>query len=149
MRKFVLDTCVILALLKEQGIYEQIENDLELDKDDIAVILPISVKAELFSIAYRNGWGEKKLNILHKLLSDFFLYPPDNKILDAYVLIDVFSLNKLKNQPLGKSIKMGKNDIWIAATAVTLKSTLITLDGDFKHLIGKSLNGLEFDIKTY
>jgi predicted nucleic acid-binding protein len=30
--------------------------------------------------------------------------------------------------------KMGKNDLWIAATAHLLNATLITTDNDFDHL---------------
>jgi predicted nucleic acid-binding protein len=29
---------------------------------------------------------------------------------------------------------MGKNDLWIAATASVLEATLLTLDHDFNHL---------------
>jgi tRNA(fMet)-specific endonuclease VapC len=29
---------------------------------------------------------------------------------------------------------MGKNDLWIAATAALLGATLVTLDNDFGHL---------------
>ena len=31
---------------------------------------------------------------------------------------------------------MGKNDLWIAATALVTDSTLLTADGDFNHLTG-------------
>jgi len=32
---------------------------------------------------------------------------------------------------------MGKNDLWIAATAYTLNATLVTTDTDFDHLDGE------------
>jgi predicted nucleic acid-binding protein len=34
------------------------------------------------------------------------------------------------------SRNMGKNDIWIAATASVLNATLVTTDADFDHLNG-------------
>ncbi len=39
---------------------------------------------------------------------------------------------------------MGKNDIWIAATAFILDFKLITVDGDFKHL-----NNVLVKVETY
>jgi tRNA(fMet)-specific endonuclease VapC len=35
---------------------------------------------------------------------------------------------------------MGKNDIWIAATARVLGATLLTTDKDFNHLLPNLLN---------
>ncbi|MDN5203316.1 hypothetical protein QQ008_18155 [Fulvivirgaceae bacterium BMA10] len=41
---------------------------------------------------------------------------------------------------MGSSAKnMGKNDLWIAATAFVAKAELITMDGDFDHLNGEFL----------
>lgn len=34
---------------------------------------------------------------------------------------------------------MGKNDIWIAATAIAMQADLITCDKDFLHLDGEML----------
>ena len=39
---------------------------------------------------------------------------------------------------------MGKNDIWIAATASVFKLTLVTTDKDFDHLKDKYLD-LEYN----
>ncbi len=35
---------------------------------------------------------------------------------------------------------MGKNDLWIAATASVLGARLLTTDNDFEHLKGKYLD---------
>lgn len=90
MRKFVLDTGVVLANLTNDVIYETIEKDLELDKDDIVVIMPISVKAEILTIGMKRKWGLKRMDQLNQLLDEVFVYAPDNKIVDAYVKIDVY-----------------------------------------------------------
>lgn len=47
-------------------------------------------------------------------------------VMEAYAAIDFFS----KSQ----SIKMGKNDVWIASTAFTSGARLITTDDDYDHL---------------
>ena len=40
---------------------------------------------------------------------------------------------------------MGKNDIWIAATASVLDATLLTTDKDFDHLNNEFLNVIWLD----
>jgi len=35
---------------------------------------------------------------------------------------------------------MGKNDMWVAATAIATNSTLLTTDGGFMHLDKEFLN---------
>ena len=52
-----------------------------------------------------------------------------------YGEIDAFSQGKLTNKKLKMSSRnMGKNDLWIAATASILNAKLITTDKDFDHL---------------
>ena len=50
----------------------------------------------------------------------------DRSILEAYAAIDNFSKDRTHD--------MGKNDIWIAATAKATGYTLLTNDKDFQHL---------------
>lgn len=46
--------------------------------------------------------------------------------MQVYATMDFFSNSK--------GIKMGKNDLWIAAAAYTSGSRLVTTDDDFDHL---------------
>ena len=60
-------------------------------------------------------------------------------LLDAYAEIDTYSKGKLAERPLPTghtARKMGKNDLWIAATTHLTQATLITNDNDFDHLEG-------------
>ncbi len=43
---------------------------------------------------------------------------------------------------------MGKNDIWIAATASVLDATLLTTDKDFNHLDGEFFQVGKIDIRN-
>ena len=62
-------------------------------------------------------------------------------IIKKYAEIDAFSQGKLINNPLGMSARnMGKNDLWIAATASVANATLLTTDKDFEHLNNRYLN---------
>jgi len=59
------------------------------------------------------------------------------EIVNAYAQIDAYCQGKLMGKPLpsGLSVRnMGKNDIWLAATAHVFDLTFITTDSDFEHL---------------
>ena len=44
---------------------------------------------------------------------------------------------------------MGKNDLWIAASAMELKATLLTTDKDFDHLHTQLINVEVIDIALF
>ncbi len=57
------------------------------------------------------------------------------EIIDRYVEIDCYSKGKhLTRTSNFSAIKMGKNDLWIAATALVYECKLLTMDLDFGHL---------------
>lgn len=61
----------------------------------------------------------------------------DERMVETYAEIDAFSQCKhpfLPTLPGLASRNMGKNDLWIAATAHFLEATLRTTDHDFNHL---------------
>ncbi len=95
---------------------------------------------EVRSIAMQNRWGEKRLTQLDAFLS-LFLVADVNiaPLLQRYAEIDSYSQGK---SPIAPSLSafssrnMGKNDLWIAATASVLEATLLTTDFDFDHLKG-------------
>ena len=63
----------------------------------------------------------------------------DEKIIQRYAEVDAYSLNRDRKRPLpvGQTAHvMGKNDLWIAATASVLNARLLTTDHDFDHLDG-------------
>lgn len=76
-------------------------------------------------------------------MNDF--YPTDifsEETIDCYAEIDAFSQGKLPDKPLGLTARnMGKNDLWIAATAHVLGAKLLSTDVDFDHL-----DGVYFDL---
>ena len=57
------------------------------------------------------------------------------EIIDRYVEIDCYSKGKhLMRAGNFSAIKMGKNDLWIAATTSVYECKLLTMDLDFGHL---------------
>jgi tRNA(fMet)-specific endonuclease VapC len=99
-------------------------------------IISIVSEGEIRAFAMQNNWGGRKWQIARNLIEEF---PPininDPRIIERYAEIDTFSKGKLIGRPLvGSARTMGKNDLWIAATASVLDATLITTDKDFSHL---------------
>jgi tRNA(fMet)-specific endonuclease VapC len=101
---------------------------------------------ELKSIALMNNWGENKIQKLEQLFDELLVADIHNeKVVEKYAEIDAFSQGKLKKNPLSFSSRnMGKNDLWIAATASSLSATLLTSDGDFEHLDSTFLKVAKF-----
>ncbi|MCU0341786.1 MAG: type II toxin-antitoxin system VapC family toxin [Spirosomaceae bacterium] len=106
------------------------------------VIVPIIVVGELKAFALKTDWGFQKWNALNTILTKFPIADLNQEIIDLYAQIDAYSQGKLKLQPLPiglSSRNMGKNDIWIAATALFFELTLHSTDNDFDHLVGFGL----------
>lgn len=138
MRRFLLDTNICLAFVRGHDIYNQIEAELSLNDTSNITLISVVTKAELLSLGKRLGWGNPKLGKLERLLEKLYIIDinnSDSELLKAYYTIDAYSQGNLEDQPLNGSAKnMGKNDLWIAATAFVAKAELITMDGDFDHL---------------
>jgi tRNA(fMet)-specific endonuclease VapC len=132
----VLDTNVLVYLLRNKEPQVTFIRSL-LQKED-ELLISIVTKAELLSIALQNNWAEKKYLQLDKLLNNLIIVPLSAMdIVKRYSEIDAYSQGKLSGHPLPTkytSRNMGKNDLWIAATASITGSQLITADSDFDHL---------------
>jgi tRNA(fMet)-specific endonuclease VapC len=99
--------------------------------------------AEVESISYQNGWSKQKIRRFEEFLDEVQIIQIDDTLLRTYVEIDAFSQKKHQDfdeYTFKTPRNMGKNDLWIAATASLLNLTLITTDGDFDHLHGNFLN---------
>ena len=136
----VFDTNVILYYLTKHTIVEKIEEQLKPFDNKNFSIISVVTEAELLSLAMQRDWGIKKTENLNKFLEQFLKVPiQSNDLIEMYASIDNYSQGKSKTHkyPKGFTAKnMGKNDLWIAATAVVTNSTILTNDNDFEHLNG-------------
>ncbi|MCS6824909.1 MAG: type II toxin-antitoxin system VapC family toxin [Cytophagaceae bacterium] len=139
MQTAVLDTNILIHYFKNSRIAHAVQDFLK--TNEFTTIISVITKAELLAISKRNNWGERKINVLNDLLSSFVCIDIEynnSVLLDAYASIDAFSQGKItapNGQMLNTSPRnMGKNDLWIAATAHALDAVLITTDNDFDHL---------------
>ncbi len=90
------------------------------------------------SLSVQWRWADKKLSQMEFALSYFDRWPIEHSaLLTAYATIDAFC------ESVGQS--MGKNDLWIAATAAVAGATLITTDRDFDRLAPRFLTRIWVD----
>ena len=126
---YLLDTNILVHYVRGGFLKDQMEAAYSLMTADQAALISFVTEAEIRSLASQWGWGPLKLRELDFLLTLFRRIPIEDsqeEILKAYVLIDAVSTT------LG--FDMGKNDLWIAATARVTTATLLTTDKDFDHL---------------
>ncbi|MEY4936458.1 MAG: hypothetical protein RIS64_2817 [Bacteroidota bacterium] len=134
--RYVLDTNILLHYLRASAVATKIDlNYNPLSAVNEAIVCVVSV-GEIKALAKINHWGRSRLEQFELLLEELIvtdIHAED--ILERYAEIDAFSNGKLLGRPLGMSSRnMGKNDLWIAATASVLDATLLTTDLDFTHL---------------
>ncbi|MEM8584870.1 MAG: PIN domain-containing protein [Bacteroidota bacterium] len=139
MSRYVLDTNIILIYLKDVFTKKLIEDKFSPFSDDNVPIISAVTIGELKSIAKQNNWGTKRIRAVQDLLDTFVVIGVRfEDIFDAYAEIDAFSQGKLEHPRIKFSSRnMGKNDLWIAATALVTDSMLLTTDKDFDHLDGE------------
>lgn len=127
---FLLDTnAIVIGLLGKEGAKRILEKIGAWSAGPRHLMSVVS-HAELLVVAKRKGWGGSKLTALGNAINDLTIVDINHpRVIDAYVQIDLFS----RSMP-GGARNMGKNDIWIAATAMASGAVLLTSDGDFDHL---------------
>ena len=133
---FVFDTNIILNYLKDSPIKKIIENKYDpFGSDNTSIVSVISI-GELKAFSLKNNWGNPRILKMNNIIKDFVIADINTEdIVDRYAEIDAFSQGRLNGKVSNFSARnMGKNDIWIAATASVLDATLLTTDNDFDHL---------------
>ncbi|MFN4256030.1 MAG: type II toxin-antitoxin system VapC family toxin [Saprospiraceae bacterium] len=139
--KYLLDTNIIIHYLRRSPLAARIESTFQPLFSQNSPIISVVTEGELRSFALQNNWGQQRLESGIKFLHQFLIADINVKsIIERYAEIDAFSQGRHPALPLQISARnMGKNDLWIAATASVLDATLLTTDKDFDHLSGHFL----------
>lgn len=126
--EYLLDTNILLAYVRWQALAQYIEETFHLGTRQPTPVISIVSEAEIRVLAAQNQWGAFKRRMLEEKMLDFLtIVPiPHKDMLTAYVEIDDYSRQSGR--------VMGKNDVWIAATARVMQATILTTDRDFDHL---------------
>jgi tRNA(fMet)-specific endonuclease VapC len=130
----LLDTNVLLHLTKDSR-YRKIEKIINPDNQE--KFASVAAIGELKSIAFQNNWGARRLQVISEILAEVLILEISENLVDTYVQIDSFSQRRNPSYsyyPFPTPRNMGKNDLWIAATAALLGLKLVTTDADFNHL---------------
>lgn len=109
----------------------------KINPNALKVFVNIVSIAESKSIALKNSWGIRKRHTLISLLDELIVVDINENHVDTYAEIDAYSQCRnpsYTNYPFITPRNMGKNDLWIAATAALLGLKLVTTDADFNHL---------------
>ena len=137
MRRLVLDTGVLLGLVLDRP-WPALETCGVRDADAFC-FTSIVRHAELLSLSRQRGWGREKKERVAGVLEAVPAIPVQSReLLAIYARVDAWSLGKEPGPngepPVQPSRTMGKNDLWVAATARLGQATLVTTDKDFEHL---------------
>lgn len=117
----VFDTNVVISHLRRQQLLPA------------KTVLSAVVVGELETFALKADWGAQKVAFLQRI----FERVPIVSVGAEFASLYAYSKGRLRGQPLpvGMTARdMGKNDLWIAATAWYLDLPLHTADNDFDHL---------------
>jgi tRNA(fMet)-specific endonuclease VapC len=130
----IYDTDILLQILRNPRSIDTIESRVDLA--DIESLISIVTVAEIRSLAFQFNWGNIRRDKMEEVIISLpVLDISVPEILDRYVEIDCYSKGKHPTLPSEFSaVKMGKNDLWIAATASVYECKLLTTDLDFQHL---------------
>ncbi len=125
-RGYLLDTNVLVYLIRNKALGQYINKTYHLTSALHLSAISVITVGEMYSLARRFGWPQAKLDQLDNLLNKLVWIDINHAdILHAYGLIDETSRRD--------GNRMGKNDIWIAATAKATGMILLTTDKDFDY----------------
>ena len=130
---YILDTNILVHYIRDDGIWRRLRTDYQLLLIEPIPLISIVTAGELRSLALQWRWGPSKLDRMEFMLGYLDVVPiEDPALVSKYAEIDAHF------QSRGR--KMGKNDLWIAATAVLFDARLLTTDRDFDPLDPLFLN---------
>ena len=129
---YLLDTNIVIALIRANQLGKAIDQQYGLRKSLNRAMISVVTAGEMASLSRQFSWGQDKKEILQSLLNEIVWIDINHpEIIDAYGQID--------HDSRARGRRMGKNDVWIAATAKVTKAMLLTTDTDFDHLEGTHL----------
>lgn len=133
---YLLDTNIFIIYSRDNFLSRALENEYKIFSSERELAISAITLGEINSLTKQFRYSKKRQQRIEDLLNT--VYTLDIRIegiIERYGDIDAYSQNKLKENPLGTSSRnMGKNDLWIAATASIFDMTLVTTDKDFSHL---------------
>jgi predicted nucleic acid-binding protein len=124
---YFLDTNILIHFVRGTPLWRSISQRYQLLTVVPSPLFSVITEGELQAFALKSNWGSRKRDQLDFILGYFSRQIiDDEKLIRWYATMDEFS------ERIGHPL--GKNDLWIAATAATFGATLLTTDRDFDRL---------------
>jgi len=135
-----VDTNILLHVIRRSPLGEHILNALEFRARPTVSSISVVTQAELFSLGRQHHWGKPKFDRLEELLNELVIV---DVTAGALPIIEKYAEFDQLSHAAGRT--MGKNDLWIAASAAATGCRLLTTDRDFDHLSPQHLKVWWFD----
>ena len=148
--KYLWDTNILLNRIRKSSHYYKWNDKFHFKENGNEVLLSVINLGEIESIALQRSWGVERMLFLKQILKEVQIINLNDEVIQTYAQIDAFSQNKLPELPLNNSARnMGKNDIWLAATAHVHNLKFVTTDKDFDHLKGVFIDLLKVEVGKF
>jgi len=123
----LLDTNVLVHLVRGDAVWARVRATYQPLLIEPRPLISVVTSGELRSLALQFNWKAEKIDQMEFYLAYLQRVSiDDSEIIRAYSVIDAHL--QRTGQPLGK------NDIWIAATAAVTGARLLTTEKDFDRL---------------
>jgi tRNA(fMet)-specific endonuclease VapC len=124
---YLLDTNILVHLVRGDAVWGRVRATYQPLLTDPQPVISVITAGEMRSLALQFNWKAEKIDQMEFYLGYFTrLSIDDPEIIRAYSVIDAHT------QRIGQPL--GKNDVWIAATASVTGARLLTTDKDFDRL---------------
>ena len=138
---FLLDTNILVHLIRGREIGRAIAAYFNLYGDDVELLVSVVSIGEVFALGRQWGWDNRRLGMVRYIIDQTVVVDINSApVLRVYSEMDCHSKQN--------GCKMGKNDVWIAATARVNSALLLTTDQDFEHLFPSHLERVLIDPAT-
>ncbi len=147
---YLLDTNIIIIYGRDSDTSKRIEEKYNLFDSQNNLAVSIVTLGEIDAFVKKIGIGKERQKKIESLISRLAKVKLNSKeIISKYGDIDAYSQGKLQKKGKFSARNMGKNDIWIAATASVYDLTMLTTDKDFDHLKDEYIKLEYIDIEKF
>jgi tRNA(fMet)-specific endonuclease VapC len=106
MRRYLLDTGILVHVARQSELYKRIEKEQQLGASDSLPMISVVSYGEILAFAHQRNWGTTKRKEIQKVINKLIVIDinsGDNSLLESYAEIDAYSKDKLHGHSLGRS----------------------------------------------
>lgn len=123
---YLLDTGILIGYGRGAEYFQYVKSEFFDKNPQRELITSLVNVAELRAFAQKNSWGNRKLSKVEEYLAEYVrILEINEELIEHYANIDAFAesdKHPTEQRPRNVTARiMGKNDLWIAATAFSVK----------------------------